>query len=129
MAGVLILQCLAVPLCGTAPRRGWHWTWLSRRCRLFQTSSIHGAQAKQLRQHNSLFLIACARGLVQDCKQLLDWGAQPGVADKQGLTSAHFAAAHGKTDLLAFLWSKGVELDAEDPGVCHILLRTAFHRL
>lgn len=74
------------------------------------------AQAKQLRQHNSLFLVACARGLVQDAQQLMEWGAQPGAADKQGLTSAHFAAAHGKADLLAFLWSKGVELDAEDPG-------------
>lgn len=73
-------------------------------------------QAKQIKHHNGLFLIACARGLLSEAQKLLDMGAQPGTQDKSGLTSAHFAAAHGKKEVLSFLWSKGVELDGEDPG-------------
>ena len=73
-------------------------------------------QAKQRKHHNGLFLIACARGLLSEAQQLLDMGAQPGTADKGGLSSAHFAAAHGKQEVLSFLWSKGVELDGESPG-------------
>lgn len=73
-------------------------------------------QAKQIKHHNGLFLIACARGLLSEAQQLLDMGAQPGTQDKGGLSGAHFAAAHGKQDVLSFLWSKGVELDGEDPG-------------
>lgn len=73
-------------------------------------------QAKQIKHHNGLFLIACARGMLSEAQQLLDMGAQPGTQDKGGLTSAHFAAAHGKKDVLSFLWSKGVELDGEDPS-------------
>ncbi len=80
------------------------------------TPRLHIPQAKQRKQHSGLFLIACARGLVEDAQQLLDWGAQPGTADKGGLGSAHFAAAHGKQAVLAFLWSKGVEVDGEDPS-------------
>lgn len=73
-------------------------------------------QAKKTRQHSSLFLVACARGLLPDCQQLLEAGALLDSRDKEGLGAAHFAAAHGKADLLAYLWSKGVELDGEDPS-------------
>ncbi len=57
-----------------------------------------------------------------EAQTLLDMGAQPGTADKGGMTSAHFAAAHGKHDMLDFLWSKGVELDGEDPGASLVML-------
>jgi ankyrin len=73
-------------------------------------------QAKQVKHHNGLFLIACSRGLLSEAQQLMDMGAQPGTQDKGGLSSAHFAAAHGKENMLSFLWSKGVELDGEDPS-------------
>jgi ankyrin repeat protein len=73
-------------------------------------------QAKQVKHHNGLFLIACSRGLLSEAQQLMDMGAQPGTQDKGGLSSAHFAAAHGKDNMLSFLWSKGVELDGEDPS-------------
>jgi ankyrin repeat protein len=73
-------------------------------------------QAKQVKHHNGLFLIACSRGLLSEAQQLMDMGAQPGTQDKGGLSSAHFAAAHGKEHMLSFLWSKGVELDGEDPS-------------
>ena len=73
-------------------------------------------QAKQVKHHNGLFLIACSRGLLAEAQQLMDMGAQPGTQDKGGLSSTHFAAAHGKENMLSFLWSKGVELDGEDPS-------------
>lgn len=46
--------------------------------------------------------------------ELLAQGAEPGFRDKKGLTPAHFAAAHGHLDLLQYLATKGVDLDAED---------------
>lgn len=73
------------------------------------------SEAKAVRQRSSLYLVACARGLLPDCKQLLEAGALPGTTDKEGLGAAHFSAAHGKTDMLTYLWSKGLELDSEDP--------------
>ena len=47
---------------------------------------------------------------------LLERGADSSARDKQGLSTMHFAAAHGQLEVARFLWTKGVELDSEGPG-------------
>ena len=46
----------------------------------------------------------------------METGADPATADAKGLAGMHFAAAHGQLDIVRFLWTKGVEVDSEDPG-------------
>jgi hypothetical protein len=58
---------------------------------------------------------------------LLDMGADTEARDKKGLLPMHFAAAHGKLEVVKFLWSKGAEIDAEDPGAFQPLRKAPSH--
>lgn len=49
-------------------------------------------------------------------KGLLDRGANITAADKQGVSALHFACGQGRLEVVKFLWSRGAELDGEDPG-------------
>ena len=49
-------------------------------------------------------------------KGLLDKGANITATDKQGISALHFACGQGRVETVKFLWSRGAELDAEDPG-------------
>jgi ankyrin repeat protein len=51
-------------------------------------------------------------------QRLLDWGAFIGCRDKRGRQPIHFAACHGRLEVLKLLWTTGAELDAETSGVC-----------
>ena len=37
--------------------------------------------------------------------------------DKKGISALHYASGQGRLEVLQFLWSKGLDLDADDPGV------------
>ena len=50
-------------------------------------------------------------------KGLLDQGADLNAVDKQKISALHFACGQGRLEVIQFLWSRGVELDAEDPGM------------
>jgi ankyrin repeat protein len=54
--------------------------------------------------------------LLLQVEALVETGADPAATDTKGLAGMHFAAAHGQLDVVRFLWTKGVELDSEDPG-------------
>lgn len=53
-------------------------------------------------------------------KGLLERGANPQAVDKQNVSALHFACGQGRLEAVQFLWSRGVELDSEDPG-CHTI--------
>lgn len=57
-------------------------------------------------------------------KGLLDKGANSGAIDKKGISALHFACGQGRLEVVKFLWSRGVELDCEDPGkaVCFMFV-------
>ena len=63
----------------------------------------------------------CVHDAVQ-MRQLLQMGADINTRDKKGLGLLHFAAAHGKLEIVKFLWSMGAEIDPEEPGVPCTLL-------
>ncbi len=48
---------------------------------------------------------------------LIELGAHVDAVDKAGYSAMHFAAAHGRTETLKLLWSKGGELEVEDQGL------------
>ena len=47
---------------------------------------------------------------------LLEQGARLKALDKRGVSGLHYACGQGRTEVVPFLWSKGVELDNEDPS-------------
>ena len=49
-------------------------------------------------------------------QQLLEMGADIGAKDKRGISALHYASGQGRLEVLQFLWSKGLDLDADDPG-------------
>lgn len=49
-------------------------------------------------------------------QQLLEMGADVGAKDKKGISALHYASGQGRLEVLQFLWSKGLDLDADDPG-------------
>ena len=49
-------------------------------------------------------------------KALLEQGADPEATDKQKVNALHFACGQGRLEVVKFLWSRGIELDAEDPS-------------
>ena len=53
-------------------------------------------------------------------QQLLEMGADIGAKDKRGISALHYASGQGRLEVLQFLWSKGLELDADDPGAASL---------
>ncbi len=49
-------------------------------------------------------------------QQLLEMGADVTAKDKKGISALHYASGQGRLEVLQFLWSKGLDLDADDPG-------------
>ncbi len=49
-------------------------------------------------------------------QQLVEMGADAGARDKRGVGALHYACGQGRLEVVKFLWSKGLDLDAEDPG-------------
>ncbi len=45
-------------------------------------------------------------------------GAELTAKDKKGISALHYACGQGRLDVVKFLWSKGVDLDSDDPGAC-----------
>lgn len=43
-------------------------------------------------------------------------GADATACDKRRVSALHYACGQGRLEVVRFLWSRGVELDAEDPG-------------
>ena len=56
-------------------------------------------------------------------------GADVTAKDKKGISALHYAAGQGRLEVLQYLWSKGLDLDADDPGLVHstILCSSAGH--
>lgn len=52
-------------------------------------------------------------------ERLLELGADAGACDKRRVSGLHYACGQGRLEVVRFLWSRGVELDAEDPGAPH----------
>ena len=50
-------------------------------------------------------------------QQLLETGADVAARDKRGVGALHYAAGQGRLEVVKYLWSKGLDIDAEDPGV------------
>ena len=50
-------------------------------------------------------------------QQLLEMGADVTAKDKRGISALHYASGQGRLEVLQFLWSKGLDLDADDPGL------------
>jgi hypothetical protein len=51
-------------------------------------------------------------------EELMDMGADLTAKDKKGISALHYACGQGRLEVVKFLWSKGVDLDLEDPGTC-----------
>ena len=49
-------------------------------------------------------------------ERLLELGADAGACDKRRVSGLHYACGQGRLEVVRFLWSRGAELDAEDPG-------------
>ncbi|KAK9829876.1 hypothetical protein WJX72_008372 [[Myrmecia] bisecta] len=81
-------------------------------------------QAKEQKQNNSLLQLACARGYLEDVKQLVESGADIKSRDKNGVSTLHFACGQGRLEVVVFLWQRGAALDWEDPDG-HTLLHMA----
>ena len=43
-------------------------------------------------------------------------GADVTAKDKKGISALHYASGQGRLEVLQYLWSKGLDLDADDPG-------------
>ena len=56
-------------------------------------------------------------------KQLIEKGADPTAVDKRQVSALQYACAQGRLEVVRFLWTKGVELDGEDPGEQLICLK------
>ena len=54
--------------------------------------------------------------LLLQVQQLVEMGADAGARDKRGVGALHYACGQGRLEVVKFLWSKGLDLDAEDPG-------------
>lgn len=52
-------------------------------------------------------------------KGLLEQGADPESTDKRKVSALHYACGQGRLEVIKFLWTRGIELDAEDPGDPH----------
>ena len=50
-------------------------------------------------------------------KQLVDLGVDVKAVDKRKVGALHYACGQGRLEVVHFLWSRGLELDAEDPGL------------
>lgn len=50
-------------------------------------------------------------------QQLLEMGADADAKDKRGISALHYASGQGRLEVLQFLWSRGLDLDADDPGI------------
>ena len=48
-------------------------------------------------------------------------GAEATACDKRRVSALHYACGQGRLEVVRFLWSRGVELDAEDPGTSQTL--------
>ena len=55
-------------------------------------------------------------------QQLLEMGADAHAKDKRGISALHYASGQGRLEVLQFLWSRGLELDADDPGIAFFKL-------
>ena len=51
---------------------------------------------------------------------LLDSGADPKAVDKRKVSALQYACAQGRLEVVQRLYRRGVELDAEDPGMVNI---------
>ena len=74
-------------------------------------------EVKERKKLESLLLVACERGLLDDARQLVHLSGVHRfelVKDRKGRTPMHLAAARGRTAVLEFLWSKGADMDPED---------------
>lgn len=49
-------------------------------------------------------------------ERLIEMGADATACDKRRVSALHYACGQGRLEVVRFLWSRGVELDAEDPG-------------
>ena len=49
-------------------------------------------------------------------QQLLEMGADICAKDRRGISALHYASGQGRLEVVQFLWSKGLDLDADDPG-------------
>jgi ankyrin repeat protein len=49
-------------------------------------------------------------------EQLMERGADVTAKDKRGISALHYAAGQGRLEIIKLLWSKGVDLDSDDPG-------------
>jgi len=59
------------------------------------------------------------RGIAARCAQvekLVEMGADAAARDKRGVSALHYACGQGQAEVVRFLWSRGTDLDAEDPG-------------
>ena len=52
-------------------------------------------------------------------ERLLELGADANACDKRRVSGLHYACGQGRLEIVRFLWSRGAELDAEDPGAPH----------
>ena len=59
-------------------------------------------------------------------QQLLEMGADADAKDKRGISALHYASGQGRLEVLQFLWSRGLDLDADDPGIA--LLQALCHK-
>ncbi len=55
-------------------------------------------------------------------QQLLEMGADVHAKDKSGISALHYASGQGRLEVLQFLWSRGLDLDADDPGIIFLQL-------
>ncbi len=46
----------------------------------------------------------------------MDMGADLTAKDKKGISALHYACGQGRLEVVKFLWSKGLDLDPDDPG-------------
>lgn len=94
---------------------------------------------KERKKLNSLFLVACERGLFDDVrvsfrrlacsqatfegltalqvKELIHRGADLNAKDSSGRSALHLAAARGRMEVVQYLWSKALDLENEDRGM------------
>lgn len=49
-------------------------------------------------------------------KELVDRGVDLHATDKRKTSALHYACGQGRLEVVKFLFSKGLELDSEDPS-------------
>lgn len=57
---------------------------------------------------------AVEKNLFQICSLLLDYGGNPSLQDKRGMTCLHYAARLGHRQLVILLISQGVDINLRD---------------